>query len=304
MSRARENVPPAQQPSPFKGEGVLDLKSAPSSFVGENKGEGTQTVSRTVSIIRSRDDQTESATDRVAEETPIALRYNGVPHVVMMATPADLEDLAVGFTVTESVATAAEIRSVVVSQADDGMQVDLHIASERFAALLQRQRNLTGRTGCGVCGVATIEDAIRVPSRCAADVRVTSEELHTILRTLGERQGLNHIVGSVHGAAWARANKGIECVREDVGRHNALDKTIGALLLEKVDPASGYLVITSRASYEMVLKAATVGASLLIAVSAPTALAIDLAAKSGMTLVGFAREHSHVVYTHPERIIA
>jgi formate dehydrogenase accessory protein FdhD len=267
-------------------------------------GERTPALSRSVSIIRSRDAQIETATDRVAEEAPISLRYNGVPHVVMMATPADLEDLAVGFTVTESVATATEIRSVAVSQANDGVHVDLHVAAERFAELLQRQRNLTGRTGCGVCGVTTIDDAIRTPNRCVADMRVTSRELHTTLLALSQRQKLNRIVGSVHGAAWARAKEGIEYVREDVGRHNALDKTIGALLREKTDPASGYLVITSRASYEMVLKAAMVGVSLLVAVSAPTALAIDLAAESGMTLIGFAREHSHVIYSHPERVVA
>jgi FdhD protein len=273
---------------------------SPSSLVGE----GTPALSRSVSIIRSRDAQIETATDRVAEEAPISLRYNGVPHVVMMATPADLEDLAVGFTVTESVATATEIRSVAVSQANDGVHVDLHVAAERFAELLQRQRNLTGRTGCGVCGVTTIDDAIRTPNRCVADMRVTSRELHTTLLALSQRQKLNRVVGSVHGAAWARAKEGIEYVREDVGRHNALDKTIGALLREKTDPASGYLVITSRASYEMVLKAAMVGVSLLVAVSAPTALAIDLAAESGMTLIGFAREHSHVIYSHPERVVA
>jgi FdhD protein len=260
-------------------------------------------TSRDVSVLRVRDAVGSNVVDRVAEETPVAFVYHGVPQVVMMATPENLEDLAVGFTVTESIAAPNEIRSVAVKEVKDGAQVDISIAAERFSALLQRQRNLTGRTGCGVCGVETIEQVIRKPDRTTTDMRITAKQLHATLRALAERQELNNVVGSVHGAAWAIPDKGIQVVREDVGRHNALDKTIGALLREKVDPASGYLLITSRASYEMVLKAATVGVSVLIAVSAPTALAINLANECGMTLVGFARETSHVIYSHPESVV-
>jgi len=265
-------------------------------------------TSREVSVVRMRGGNKENVTDQVAEEAPISLVYHGVPQVVMMATPADLEDLAFGFTVSEGIASAAEIRSVDAKEVADGLQVDIGIAPERFSTLLQRQRNLTGRTGCGLCGVETIEQAMRKPNRVVADVRITRKELHESLRALGERQELNRIVGSVHGAAWAQAGQGIAIAREDVGRHNALDKTIGGLLRAKTDPTSGFLLITSRASYEMVLKSATAGVSLLIAVSAPTALAIDLARQCGMTLVGFARtmsagEGQHVIYTHPNRIV-
>jgi FdhD protein len=258
---------------------------------------------REVRVLRVRAALGESVVDRVAEETPVAFVFNGVPQVVMMATPANLEDLAVGFTATENIAAPNEIRSLAVKVVEDGAQVDIGITADRFSALLQRQRNLTGRTGCGVCGVQTIEQVIRTPNRTTTDVRITAKQLHAALRVLPDRQELNNIVGSVHGAAWALPDKGIQVVREDVGRHNALDKTVGALVREKVDPASGYLIITSRASYEMVLKAATVGVSILIAVSAPTALAIRLADDCGITLVGFAREHSHVIYTHPKRIV-
>jgi FdhD protein len=267
-------------------------------------------TSSRVAVLRSRDGHSETTTDQVAEETPIALTYHGVPQVVMMATPENLEDLAFGFTVTESIVNSAdEILSIQAKIANDSAQVDIAIVGERFSELLRRQRNLTGRTGCGLCGVETIEQAIRSPARVRSDFRVTAVELHATLRELGEQQRLNRLVGSVHGAAWALPNGGIKVAREDVGRHNALDKVVGALLRDKVDPAMGFLLITSRASYEMVLKAATVGVSLLVAVSAPTALAIRLAKECGMTLVGFARTGSdgkgqHVIYANPERVIA
>jgi FdhD protein len=220
----------------------------------------------------------------------------------MMATPSYLEDLAFGFTVTENIAHPSEIRSVQLVQLEQGAEVDIAIAGDRFSELLRRQRNLTGRTGCGVCGVETIEQAIRQPLPVTAKVRLNPAQIQSSLKLLAERQILNSIVGSVHAAAWATVEAGVQVVREDVGRHNALDKVIGSLLRDNIDPATGFLVITSRASYEMVLKAATVGVSVLIAVSAPTALAIDLARQSGVTLIGFAREQRLVAYTHPERL--
>lgn len=306
MSRAPEERPvPALSRRAGEGNELRETENS----VPRTAAEGINLTSREVRVLRSRDGHTESVTDRVAEETPVSLVYHGVPQVVMMATPADIEDLAVGFTVTENIATRDEIRSVQTKSVDDGIQCDLIIAPERFAALLQRQRNLTGRTGCGVCGVETIEQVIRKPDQVRSGVQVTSNELHSALRSLADRQALNRIVGSVHGAAWAQFGKGIETEREDVGRHNALDKVVGALLRANLDPSSGWMLITSRASYEMVLKSATVGVSLLVAVSAPTALAIDLARECGMTLVGFARDVSnaqvqHVIYTHPERVRA
>jgi FdhD protein len=264
----------------------------------------TPSTSREVSVRRWRDGKSERVGDVVAEEAPVALTYHGVPHVVMLATPADLEDLGVGFTLSEAIVEKPEeIRSVELLTEDGALEVRLSIAAERFSEVLKRQRNLTGRTGCGVCGAETIEEAIRRPAPVGTGPKVSIAELHRVLAQLRERQPLNLVTGSVHAAAWVRPGKGIELVREDVGRHNALDKVIGALVRAKIDPSAGYLVVTSRASYEMVQKAATVGVAFLAAVSAPTGLAIRLAEECGLTLVGFAREHQHVVYAHEHRVL-
>jgi FdhD protein len=250
--------------------------------------------------IRGR---TTHTTDRVAEEMPVALVYHGVPHVVMLATPADLEDFATGFTLSEGlVAHPREIQSVEVQRASDAIDVRVGISAERFAQMLERRRNLTGRTGCGLCGAETVEQAIRPVPRVAGEVRLSVDALHQALVDIQAQQPINALTGSVHAAAWIEPGRGITCVREDVGRHNALDKTIGALTRAGTNLATGCMLITSRASYEMVQKSATVGVSFLVAVSAPTALAIRVAQMSGVTLVGFARREQHVVYTHPERL--
>lgn len=257
-----------------------------------------------VSVERWCDGVAAGAQDRVADEVPIALVYNGTPHVVMLATPADIEDLATGFTLSEAVVrSAGEIRSVSSSMRGDGaIEAHITIAPERFSELLRRQRNLSGRTGCGLCGAQNIEDAIRAPARASDGVRISVAELHDALSTLSSKQPVNAQTGSVHAAAWVEPGRGIQIVREDVGRHNALDKVIGAIVHDRRDFATGWFLVTSRASYEMVQKAATVGGTLLAAVSAPTAFAIRLAESGGVTLVGFAREHTHVVYAHPQRI--
>jgi FdhD protein len=261
------------------------------------------TVSARISVERwTRGTQT-CTTDLVAEEVPVALVYHEVPHVVMLATPADLEDYGVGFTLSEGlVARADEIRGVEVIQGAASADVKISVAWERFTQLLQRRRNLAGRTGCGLCGAETAADAIREVATVPSGVSVSAEELHAVIAQLPERQLINARTGSVHAAAWVRPGAGIEVVREDVGRHNALDKTIGALSRAGADFAAGYMLITSRASYEMVQKAATVGISLLVAFSAPTAFAVRLAQRTGLTLVAFARADRHVVYAHPHRL--
>jgi FdhD protein len=259
---------------------------------------------REVSVERAHLGAVERTTDYVAEEHPVALHYYRLPYVVMLASPADLEDLGVGFTLSEGIVDAAdEIRGVELVRDGDSLAVHLNITGERFSKLLQRQRNLTGRTGCGLCGVESVEEAIRHPAPVREGLRVTSIELHAELEKLHAEQPLNLQTGSVHAAAWALPGKGIQLVREDVGRHNALDKVIGALTRAGTDPSAGYVIITSRASYEMVQKAATVGISLVVAVSAPTALAIDLAVETRVTLIGFARADRHVVYAHPHRLL-
>ncbi|HZO21217.1 MAG TPA: formate dehydrogenase accessory sulfurtransferase FdhD, partial [Steroidobacteraceae bacterium] len=242
-------------------------------------------------------------TDQVAEEIPIALVYHGVPHVVMLATPANLEDFAVGFTLSEGlVARPEEIRSVEVTQGEEAIDVRITVAWDRFSALLQRRRNLTGRTGCGLCGAEKAEDAIREIAPVGAGPSVTVEDLHAAIDQLGTMQPINSRTGSVHAAAWVIPGKGIQLVREDVGRHNALDKAIGALVRGGIDFGSGYMLVTSRASFEMVQKSAAAGVAFLAAFSAPTAFAVRLAEKSGLTLVAFARREQHVVYSHPKRL--
>ena len=261
-------------------------------------------TSEEVIVDRWRDGRVEHTTDRVAEEVPVALTYHGISHVVMLATPADLEDLAAGFTLSEGIVSdPAEIQSLESAAREDGaFEVRIGISAERFSELLRRERNTTGRTGCGLCGAATVEDAIRPPKQVPGGVTVTVADLHAALRDIQRHQHINRETGSVHAAAWVVPGEGIRLVREDVGRHNALDKVIGALIRSKQDPSRGWFLITSRASYEMVQKTATVGVSLLAAVSAPTAFAIRLAHASGLTLIGFAREHQHVVYSHPSRL--
>jgi FdhD protein len=258
---------------------------------------------REVSVEREHLGAVERTTDEVAEECPVALHYYRLPYVVMLASPADLEDLGVGFTLSEGIVEAPDqIRDVELVREASALAVHLTITGERVSKLLQRQRNLTGRTGCGLCGVESVEEAIRHPAHVGEGVRVTSAEIHAELAKLESQQPLNLRTGSVHAAAWALPGKGIQLVREDVGRHNALDKVIGALVRAGADLSAGYFMITSRASYEMVQKAATVGVSLVVAVSAPTALAIDLAQETGVTLIGFARADRHVVYAHPHRL--
>ena len=260
-------------------------------------------VSAEVGIERWTRGTLAHTTDQVAEEMPVALVYHEVPHVVMLATPADLEDYAIGFTLSEGlVARADEIRGVEVVQGEASADVKITVAWERFTQLLQRRRNLAGRTGCGLCGAETADDAIRECAPVPAGVTISAEELHATIAQLPARQVINARTGSVHAAAWVLPGRGIQVVREDVGRHNALDKTIGALTRAGADFSDGYMVITSRASYEMVQKAATVGISLLVALSAPTAFAVRLAQRSGLTLVAFARADRHVVYAHPQRL--
>ena len=243
------------------------------------------------------------AVDQVAEEVPVALVYEDVPHGVMLATPADLEDFAVGFTLSEGlVDRPEEIRGVVVRPAGEAIEVRLSVVWERFTALLERRRRLTGRTGCGLCGVETAAQAVRTLAPLTGGPSVSVRELHAAIAALGQRQPLNALTGSVHAAAWVRPATGIETVREDVGRHNALDKLIGAQVRAGADLAGGFVLLTSRASFEMVQKCAAVGIRFVVALSAPTALAVRVARQTGVTLIAFAREQQHVVYAHAHRL--
>ncbi len=251
---------------------------------------------------RRRGSVSSRVNDAVAEEIPVALVYNDRPHAVMMATPADLEDFALGFSLSEAIiANPAECEKVEIVPALAGIELRIRIPTARSARLEDRVRELTGRTGCGLCGAQTLEAAVRHPAPVAHDTHVDPASLQAALGTLGRHQRLNTATGAVHAAAWARADGGIAVLREDVGRHNALDKLIGAMQRALIDPRGGFLIVTSRASYEMVMKAATVGIGALAAISAPTALAIALAQETNLCLIGFARADGHSVYTYPQR---
>ena len=241
--------------------------------------------------------------DFIAEEVPISLIYNQIPHVVMLATPTNLEEFALGFSITEGIIKSPhELLSARVYNRSNGIEVQLKIPEHRFDRLSDKGRNLTGRTGCGLCGASTLQQAIRQPNTVKGELSVSAEDLRSALFDIGNHQKLNHITGAVHAAAWVVPGQGISDIREDVGRHNALDKLIGCLLRNNKDLSSGFIIITSRASYEMVQKTAWVGISLLAAISAPTGLAIRLANETGLTIIGFARDDQHVVYTHPRRL--
>ena len=266
-------------------------------------GSASAQAVRVLPVRRWRAGQWLDAPDNVAAEVPVALAYNSIPHVVMMATPLDLEDMAVGFTVSEAlVENYAEIRDVTLDTSSGAFELNISVTGSRLSTMLERRRNLTGRTGCGVCGAETVEDAIRRPSPVMPGGTTSREGLVAALRRLRELQPLGALAGSLHAAAWVSWDGEVQFVREDVGRHNALDKLIGAKLRRGEDLRDGYVTVTSRASYEMVQKSATLGIRMLVAVSAPTALGVELARDCGMTLVGFAREEQQVIYSHPERL--
>ncbi len=245
-----------------------------------------------------------TADDIVAVETPVSLEYNGISHAVMLASPSDLADFALGFSLTEGILhDASELYECEVVEQEQGMLVQMQIAAERFMQLKNKRRNLTGRTGCGLCGAESLDHAIRHPSPVNHQHTTHASLLFAGMHAMQQLQPLQQRSGATHAAAWMRADGLISCVREDVGRHNALDKLIGALIQTKTDFTQGALLITSRASYEMVQKAASMNIGLIAALSAPTSLAIQLAEQANVTLAGFVKQDSHVIYAHPERLI-
>lgn len=241
--------------------------------------------------------------DHVVTELPLALTYNRQSHVVMMVSPDDLEDFALGFSLTEGIiGSPADLLAIRIVPREGGIEAALTITEPWFERLATQRRNLTGRTGCGLCGAERIEQALRFPDPVDNTLRVSHDAVQQALQTMQQHQPLQALTGASHGAAWCSATGEILLLREDVGRHNALDKLIGALAKQAFDPASGFLLVSSRASYEMVYKAAVVGVQMLVAVSAPTTLAIDFAERCGLSLVGFARPGRHNVYTFEQRL--
>lgn len=259
-------------------------------------------ATHTVSRISWRDGTTTEESDTVVTEVPVALVYNGVSHVVMMATPTDLEDLALGFSLSEGIiASPEQLLDCELREQTQGVELQMRIANERFALLKQRRRNLTGRTGCGLCGLESLEQAIPSLAPVSGDYMISHQALQQAVSALDEAQLLKQHTGGVHGALWCDQNGHIELLREDVGRHNALDKLLGALQHRDLSP-TGFVLVTSRASYEMVAKVASCGIAVLAAVSAPTSLAIQQAQACQVTLVGFVQPGRQVVYTHSHRL--
>lgn len=256
-------------------------------------------------VERRRGGVTARVRDAVAEEIPVAFVYNDRPHAVMMATPADLDDFALGFSLSEAIIDdAAQFGGVEVVEALAGIELRIAIAEDKASMLEDRVRELTGRTGCGLCGAQTLDAAVRHPPAVAGAPEVRESALQRALVEMQTLQVVTAATGAAHAAAWADIDGRVLLLREDVGRHNALDKLIGAMQRAGVDARTGFLVVTSRASYELVMKAATVGIGFLAAISAPTALAIALARETNLTLVGFARADGCGVYAHAQRLAA
>jgi formate dehydrogenase accessory protein FdhD len=242
--------------------------------------------------------------DFLAEEVPVALVYNGISHAVMMASPADLEDFTRGFSLSEGIIQhAAEIRDVEVVPHEKGIELNIDLASERFHQLKERRRTIAGRTGCGLCGLESLEAVARDLPKVTAQTQVTLAAVDRALGALSPAQVYNAQAHALHAAGFADTDGKLLLVREDVGRHNALDKLIGATIKAKIDPADGFAVITSRCSVEMVQKAAIAGFPILVSVSAPTAMAVRVADEAGITLLALARKDSALSLTHPHRLL-
>jgi len=278
MPDARDDAPPAHP------------------ALGADPGLGYVSPTSRHGAVRLAHEQRATQDVVLAEEVPVALAYNRRVHAVVMCTPCDLEELAVGFTVSEGIAALGAIEAVEVARHSRGVDVSVTLPVAVADALASRQRTMSARTGCGICGVESIDEAVRPVRQVQPSFTVSPEALFAAGAALEGRQPLNRDTHAIHAAAWATPDGTLVVVREDVGRHNALDKTLGALLRQGIDPATGFLIVTSRASVELVQKAAMCGVPLLAAVSRPTALAVRLAAEGGMSLVGLLRGEAAVVY--------
>lgn len=265
---------------------------------------------RDLTMLRVTADARERLSDEVLSETPIALVYNGISFAVMMATPCDLEDFALGFALAEGIVESpAEFELVDILRTNRGITLQGLIPGKRFDALQCRRRSLSGRSGCGLCGVESLEEAVRPAPAVSRGPRLDRAAIAAAMQRLAQAQPLNAATGGAHAAAFVVAEEAT-IVREDVGRHNALDKLIGALAADCRNrgsmfarTSSGFAAITSRASWEMVHKAAHAGIAVVAAISAPTTLAIEAADAAGITLIAFARDEAMNVYTHAERIV-
>ena len=239
----------------------------------------------------------------IPEETAIALTYNGGTYAVMMGTPQDLRDFAIGFSLNEGIVQSLEdILSLDIVELDNGIELRMWLSPSKAERVNEKRRHIAGPTGCGICGVESIAEAVRPPALVPAGHSFSPAEIMAAMASVAPLQQINKDTRSVHAAAfWTRA-RGIVRVREDVGRHNALDKLAGVLAQQRVTTRDGMVLLTSRVSVEMVQKTAAIGAPLMVAVSAPTALAVRMAEAAGITLAAIARADGFEIFTHPQRI--
>jgi FdhD protein len=276
---------------------------AHSSAHDTSLNEGVYAAARTVHRQIWREGRPSVGNRSIPEEAAVALTYNGGTYAVMMTTPQDLEDFAVGFSLTEGVINCpADIESLDIVRLDDGIELRMWIAEPKAERLRERQRHIAGPTGCGLCGIESIAEAIRPAAVVRRGRQFSPEHIMVAMQSLPLRQKLNIETRAVHAAAFWNVTGGIVALREDVGRHNALDKLSGALARASIGAGEGIILLTSRVSVEMVQKSAAIGAPVMVSVSAPTALAVRMADASGITLAAIARADGFEVFTHPSRI--
>ncbi|RWF55963.1 MAG: formate dehydrogenase accessory sulfurtransferase FdhD [Mesorhizobium sp.] len=258
-----------------------------------------------ISRLAHRASGTTAANRMVPEETPVAFSFAGTTHAVMMASPADFEDFALGFSLTEGIIAAPrEIEAIEVEDHGAGIDIQIRLKDQANTRFEARRRRLAGPVGCGLCGIESIEEAMRSVDAVGSNLTLAADDIVRSVKLLSKVQPLHAETGAVHAAGFYIPGKGIVMAREDVGRHNALDKLAGALARAGIDGASGAVVVTSRVSVEMVQKTAAIGAAFIIAVSAPTALAIRTAEEAGMTLVALVRSDDFDIFTHPSRVVS
>jgi FdhD protein len=239
----------------------------------------------------------------IPEETAIALTYNGGTYAVMMATPRDLRDFAVGFSLDEGIIQSPDdLDSLDIVELDDGIELRMWLARAKADRLSERRRHIAGPTGCGICGIDSIAEAVRPAAIVAQGRSFSPQQIMAAMQSIPSLQTINIETRAVHAAAFWTPARGIVALREDVGRHNALDKLAGALAQDRISASEGMVLLTSRVSVEMVQKAAAMGAPLMVAVSAPTALAVRMADAAGITLTAIARADGFEIFTHPGRI--
>lgn len=290
MATNAVNKDDPQHPTGYRTQGVRVRQAQPRPLTkGAPAGHGAEPPTPWQTTLHS---------DHLAEETPIALVYNGISHAVMMATPTDLEDFALGFSLAEGILSkASELYSLdITDHGTGGIELKLHIHGARMQALKQQHRTLAGPTGCGLCGKTSLEQTLRPLTRVTPRPLPEAKAVQHALSHMTQRQHLQGLTGAIHAAAWCTPEGNILELREDVGRHNALDKLIGALHRDTVNTDDGFVLMTSRASYELIAKAAQTNLGTLVAVSGATALATDQAQQAGLNLIGFARNGRQVIY--------